>query len=219
MKRKIMFTCLLCACFILVLTTGCGKVQTYKLGEKVETDIIKLKLNNSKLSFALNSKYSSDYGTPIEYNPSNIASNYFVSNKGNTLVYFEFTIENIDRGSISLGGVDDVRFITVKYNNKNYKPSDSTDTAKFILENDSKYWKKYSVANILLFSGEVKTYRGYLNIPVEAKDLEDTFQITFSLPTSTGKKEKFTYKVTKEDRKNIKESKKIPLLDGSNKYE
>lgn len=218
MKKKILLVILCIVC--LLGFTGCGSEQTntYKIGETVETDKLKLTLNNSKLSFALNSKYSSDYGTPIEYDSSNLATKYYVANKGHTLVYFEFTVENLDRGSVSLGGVDNVKFITVKYNNKNYKPSDSTDTAKFILENDSKYWRKYSVSNILLFSGESKTYRGYLNIPVEANDLEDTFEITFTLPSSKGSK-KFTYKVTKEDRDNIKETIKTPLLDGLDKYE
>ncbi len=218
MKKKILFI-ILCVVGLLGFS-GCSlnQTNTYTLGESVETDKLKLKLNNSKLSFALNSKYSSDYGTPIEYDSSNVATRYYVANKGHTLVYFEFTVENLDRGSISLGGVDNVKFITVKYNNKNYKSSDSTDTAKFILENDSKYWRKYSVSNILLFSGESKTYRGYLNIPVEADDLEDTFEITFSLPSTKGNK-RFTYKVTKEDRENIKETIKTPLLDGSEKYE
>ena len=210
MKKKILL-CLFSIICILGLT-GCGKnanqkleeSKKYKLGESVESDILKLTLNKAELAVAL---YDSDvyFGTPKEYNTSEDAKNSYVAPKGHTFVAFTFKMENLDRTQRNFNNNTSVQYKDNTYEKK---------AQPLAYSNNNVVWKKYELSNIisiLLEAGETKFYRAYIDIPTDADNLEDTFELTFYLPTSDNSKEKkFTYRVTKEDRDKLVEE-EIPL--------
>ena len=93
MKNKILL--IVVAIAMLFTITGCGKTETYKLGDTVETDVVKIQLLGAKYTYALNRTMDSEYGLPKEYNADEDNGNPYVAGKGNTLASFEFYIENM----------------------------------------------------------------------------------------------------------------------------
>ena len=51
------------------------------------------------------------------------------------------------------------------------------------------------MGNLLAGVGEKDLFRGYVEAPFEPESLEDSFEIIFSLPTSDGSFESFTFVV------------------------
>lgn len=197
MKKKIFI-----GLFMLVVLfglTGCGNGETYKLGGVVESDILKLTLNKAQFAIALENTNGEEYATPKEYDADGDENNPYVAAKGHTYVAFTFTVENLDRSSVEFGGSFNDDFASVKYNGKKY-----TEEVIFKAEAENILdWKSYDSSNVLLLTGETMMYRAYIDIPVDVENLDDTFELTFYLPTSNGGTQEFTFVVTKEDRDNL----------------
>ena len=174
----------LCSCS----TSNITVKENNKLHSAVETDIFKLTLDNAKLSIALDT-----YGAPVDLDDYH----YYTAAKGHTFVSYSFTIENMDRVSQSLD-TSSYSFVTVKYNNSEY-----TENSKFAGKANNKFnWEPYWKPTISLNTNSSMMFCGYMDIPVEAQNLNDDFDITFSLPNAKGEKENFTFSVTEFDRNN-----------------
>ena len=202
-KRVLIIVALIAVLGIgLFVLTGCGnntdessneRNKTMKLGDIVETDIVKLSLYNSQLCIALdNTTSSNEMFKPKEYDATKDIKNPYVASKGHTLVSFTIKLENLDRGSLDLGGGFNSQFTQVKYNENNYN-----EKAKIKARSkDNIKWETYSSENILLLAGETYFYRGYIDIETDA-NLSDDFDIIFYLPNSKGESEKFNFHITK----------------------
>ena len=182
----------------------------YKLGESIETDIIRLTLENAQLAIKLNASgtatyeemqkgivhIDSDYFTADEYDASEDLGKAYVAPKGHTYVVMQYYAENLDRAGVSFEGSFDEQFITVEYNGETY-----TGTTVYGAESaDGLEWEKYDVSNVLLLAGESKHLRGYIDIPTDATDLNDDFNLIFSLPVSDGTTVNYRYQVCASDR-------------------
>ena len=184
------------------------------LGDVAETDVSRLTLVHSQLCIALNNATSeTEMFKPKEYDSTKDLQNPYVASKGHTLVSFTIKIENLDRGSLNLAGNFNPDFTQVKYNEKKYN-------SKAIIKAKSKdniTWEKYNSDNILLLAGETYYYRGYIDIETDA-NLEDVFEISFYLPNSKGKTEKFDFNITKNDLDNFVEP-EISLHDALTNFD
>lgn len=180
--------------------------SSYSVGDSVETDILKLTLENAQFAIKLNAtsygtyeqiqsgntNISDEYFTADEYNPSTDAGKAYVASKGHTYIVIECKVENLDRASVDLGE----RFLNVDYNNKKYKNLELTYGCN---STNGYEWKKYNSSNILLLAGETEYFRAYVDIPVDVESLEDEFELTFYIPNSKGKTEGFKYRVIGEN--------------------
>jgi hypothetical protein len=168
----------------------------YQLGDTVETDILAITLDYASFAIALERSYGDDYLMPKEYDATEDAKNPYVAAKGHTLVAIEYTANNLDRTSVSFDGSLVSQFISVTYDGQKYFPSTNY---KYCSENGAA-WEEYDGSNVLLFAGDQKTMRCYVDIPTDIEDLTDTFTLTFRLPNSAGDTEDFSFIVTEEDR-------------------
>lgn len=166
------------------------------LGEKAATDIVELTLDRADLAVALGNTQDETYYLPKEYSAEDDSDNPFVAAKGHTLVAMTYTLANLDRASVDLDGSFNPGFLSIGYNGESY----SGETHYGYEKEAGGSWEIYSSMNVLLSAGETASYRCYVDIPVEAADLNDTFTVTFTLPNSQGESEDFTYAVTAEDR-------------------
>ena len=201
----------LCACSEKVSElTGIEDLPESKLGEAVETDILRITLTKAQLAIKLNASssgtlsqiqsgqttLSDQYFTPEDYDPATDAGLAYVAAKGHTYVAIEFKADNLDRASVEFDGHFNDQFITVEYNNEKYN-----NETNYGCESLNGYeWIRYNSTNILLIAGEERYYRGYIDIPVDVSDLNDDFALIFSLPNSSGSVTKFKYVVKAEDR-------------------
>ena len=183
------------------INTSVSNTSTYKIGDSVETDIIKLKLDTAQFAIALVNTNGKEYGKVKEYDASKDSKNPFVAAKGHTLVAFTFTVENLDRDYVNIGNSFNGKFTSVKYNGQTYNTKE-----KFIAESkDGLTWKSYSSSNILLEVGATVKYRAYIDISTDVENLDNTFELTFYLPNSSGKTNDYTFIVNKEDREAVGE--------------
>ena len=204
-------------------------VAEVKLGDVIESDILRITLLDAQLAIKLNSSsfgtyeqiqsgnttLDDNYFKPETYNPATDAGKAYIAPKGHTYVAMEIKAENLDRASVGFDRpvMDNWQFITVEYDGKTY-----TGETKYGCESeDALKWKRYSVSGVLLMAAEQKYYRCFVDIPVDAKSLEDDFSVTFSLPKSDGSKQSFKYLVTASDRKAVAE-KEIPLEEAKYKF-
>ena len=184
------------------------EVVTYKVGDTVETDLVRLTLNDSALAVALNNSLTigtgfsidNDYFCPKEYVAEEDADNAFVAPKGSTLVFYELLIENLDRDYLELDNSfdSDGDFVTVTYNGATYSDSDFEEKEYGWIIRDvegEQDWDSTPVGNILAGVGEKDLFRGYAEAPFEPESLEDSFEIIFNLPNSDGSIESFTFVV------------------------
>lgn len=209
MKRLL---CLLTALCLLFCLAACGSTESTgeasptaapedttpakNLGERVETDILDVLLVNAEFTIKLNSSgtYSSsggshlndEYFTAEEYDPAEDAGLAYIAPKGHTYVAIEFKAKNLDRASVSFGE----RMFAVEYNGETYK--DLRTVYGCAKVDTDRYWSEYKYSNILMMAGEEKSYRCYVDIPVDVADLGDDFNLYVSLPNS--KKETETFK-------------------------
>lgn len=200
--------------------TEAVELEEHKLGEAIETDILRITLTKAQLAIKLNSSssgtleqiqsgrttLSGEYFTPEEYDPVNDVGLAYVAAKGHTYVAIEYKADNLDRASVEFDGAFNDQFITVEYNGNTYY-----EETVYGCESVNGYeWQRYNSGNILLLAGEENYYRGYIDIPTDAADLNDGFALIFSLPSSNGTTEQFKYVVTAEDRAEV-QSQEIPL--------
>jgi len=176
------------------------EVIKYTIGETVGTDIAAVTLDWAKLAIALENTWGDDYYMPKEYDAAEDSNNPYVAPVGQSLVAITYTIQNKDRASIDLGGSFNPTFITVDYNGETYKNDVKFGAEGFANEFGVPEWKQYSSSNILLSAGEIATYKCYTSIGTDAADLEDVFEITFTLPNSKGEREDFIFVVDAEGR-------------------
>ena len=165
----------LCAC-----GNSTGSAQKYQIGDTVETESVKLKLNNAKFAVALNNTLGSTYLEPKEYTDKDL-KNPYVANDGSILVYYDITISAIGRNSVS---VDNDDLAILEYRGKTYK---------------AKVGSNYSgnsdrVANVFVSAGETERVKVYFEIPVRAEVNED-FTIIFTLPDGTDAEQKFSFAI------------------------
>ncbi|WP_415928182.1 hypothetical protein [Slackia piriformis] len=183
-----------------------SEVVTYNVGDTVETDLVRLTLNDSALAVALNNSLpigtgfniENDYFCPKEYVAEEDADNAFVAPKGSTLVYYELLVENLDREPLELDSSfdSDNDFVTVTYNGTTYIGSDFEEkeygwTARDV--EGEQDWDSSPVSSLLAGVEGKDLFRGYVEAPFEPESLEDSFEITFNLPTSDGSFESFAF--------------------------
>lgn len=195
-------------------------IPVSKLGETIESDILRITLTNAQFTIKLNSSasgtldqiqsgqttLSDKYFTAEEYDPNKHSGSAYVAAKGHTYIAIEYKAENLDRASVNFDGSFNVPFITVEYGGNTY-PGKTTYGCSS--ENGFK-WVRYQSQNILLLAGEQEYYRCYIDIPTDVSNLDDDFTLVFSLPNSSGKVTKFKYHVKAEDR-TIIESQEISV--------
>lgn len=175
---------------------------TYKLGDTVSTDLVELTPSSVQFAIALENSvpFGNDitaaddhYLQPKEYNAEEDAKNAFVASKGNVLVSIEFTVNNLDRTSQYLGDNGDL--VTVTYGGKSYTEADSVEHGWYEVEEDHRSVSGTTIAYMLLMNEGPEAYRGYYEMPFEPSSLDDTFEITFNLPSVSGETVPFTFAV------------------------
>jgi len=191
-------------------------IPSFRLGEAIETDILRITLTRADLAIKLNSTssgtydeiksgkttLSDDYFTAEEYDPKTDVGVAYVAPKGHTYVAIEYKADNLDRASVDFDGpFYDGQFMSVEYNGDIY----NEDTNYGCRSINGYQWERYSSPNVLLLAGEEVYYRCYIDIPTDADDLKDEFSLVFSLPNSDGDVTKFRYDVRDEDRVAMKE--------------
>lgn len=175
------------------------ELKTYKLGETVQTDIAALTLDYAQFAIALGTTVGDDLMVAKEYDVQEDFDNPFVAATGHTMVGMQYTIENLDRNTLSLDGSFNGTFITIDYQGKTYI-EDTEYGSKGIQDESGNYnWDAYMSINILVEPGKKESYKCCKNIAVDVDSLEDTFYVTFIMPVSGGKTESFTFEVTSED--------------------
>lgn len=192
------------------------KVTKYAVGDTVETDLVKLTLNDACFAIALgnsfpigcdfmgNTAYGSGYSeleyfAPKEYSAEDDSDNPFVAPKGNILVYTEMTLECLDRDSLEVDDSLDDEFAVLSYEGEDYK-IDIFETLAMnkeygIRADTEGNWEQLGVSNLLLAPASTYTYRACYCYPVEPENLDEPFEITFQLPKSDDTTEFFTFAV------------------------
>lgn len=185
------------------------ELVTCKIGDTVETDLVRLTLNDAAFAIALNNSLpvgtsfsiDNDYFCPKEYVAEEDADNAFVAPKGSTLVFYELLVEILDRDYLELdSSFSDVDFVLVTYGDATYGGEDFEDKKYGWRVRDiggEQDWDSSSVTNLLAGVGGKDLFRGYVEAPFEPSSLEDSFEIAFNLPNSDGSAESFTFVVNK----------------------
>ena len=182
------------------------KASKYVVEDTVETDLVRLTLNNAALAIALNNSLhigtgfsiDNDYFCPKEYVAEEDSDNPYVAPKGSTLVFYELLLENLDRGYLELDTGSGSEFISVTYSDATYTGSDfkEKEYGWSVRDVDGEQdWDNGAVTNILLDAGIKELSRGYVEAPFEPESLNDPFEITFQLPKSDDTTESFTFAV------------------------
>lgn len=198
-----------------------------KLGNSIESDILRITLVNAKFAIKLNSSssgtlsqiqsgqttLSDKYFTPEEYDPKKDAGKAYIAAKGHTYVAIEFKAENLDRTSVEFDGSFNGQFMTVEYGGNTYN-----EKTNYGCESSNGYqWVKYNSINVMLLAGKEAFYRCYIDIPVDVENLDDDFGLIFALPNSKGSVSKFKYVVTATDRSEV-ESQEISVDEAINVF-
>ena len=182
------------------------EVTKYVVGDTVETDLVRLTLNNACFAIALNNSLDigtgfsidNDYFCPKEYVAEEDSDNPYVAPKGSTLVFYELLLENLDRDYLELDTGSGSEFISVTYNDTTYTGSDFEEKEYGWRVGDvdgGQDWDSGTVTNILLGIGIKELHRGYAEAPFEPESLTSPFEITFQLPKSDDTTESFTFAV------------------------
>lgn len=210
--KKITAFILLAVLCLSFASCGGAKGEAHKLGDTVSTDICELKLNYAQFTTALSNINDDKYFSPKEYDASTDNDNPYVAPTGKSYIAFSYTIKNLDRANLDID-IDSIAKTT--YNKKSvnkcepgayYLYSDKqVMSATGSLSTESKgNWYKNNADNMILDPSEKRTVRAYFLIDADVKDPKETVEITFSIPKSDGKKEKFTFTVTQSDRDSYK---------------
>lgn len=185
------------------------EISVHPIGESIETDILRITLKRAQFTIKMNSvstanysdgewtnvKISDDYFLADEYNAAEDAGLAYVAAKGHTFIAIEYEAENLDRTSVDFDGSFNTPLFSASYKGNDY-------TGNTVYGCDSKNglkWEKYDSSNVLLLAGEIRSFRCYIDIPIDVDSLDDEFTLYLSLPTSGGKIEKFAYDIKQED--------------------
>ncbi len=181
MKKFLSISLVLC---ILLSFAACSNGSSLKITESARTDLVEVTLNSAKLTKAVSNELDETCFLPKEYNPQTDKGNPNIAKSESTLVAFDIKMKNLGEKPIDL-----TAFIAVEYDGKEY-----VSPAKYGVESlDGKKWNLYGESSVVVAKAEEKYFRGYVTIPVDVEDLDNTFAITLHLPTSEGSNEKFTY--------------------------
>ncbi len=180
-------------------------VTYYHLGDTVSTDIVKFRLDDAAFAIALVNGGEKGF-TPKEYDPVEDQKNPFVAKKGQTFVFYEYTVENLDRAyqQMHVGN-----FVTIEHNEQlyntisrnkaiyYYKSCNHTDyfSKKQIIAEPYTWYMNLFGEDVALNTGEKQSHRVCIELNTEIANLNDDFIITFSLPTSSGEKMSFSYRI------------------------
>lgn len=197
---------------LVVCLTGCGsspQVQTYSVGDTVETDVAELTLDSASLSIAISdslttganapSPIEQDFGLPVEYDSSAFGQD--AADKGHTFVCVTYTVKNLDRTDKIIGSS---RYLaSVEYNGEEYESVfegvSSAINTRYALayNNDTGHFYTYTdrTRSNVVAPDETETIRAIVDIPVEIENLASPFKVTFSLPESNGESQAFTFSV------------------------
>lgn len=181
-------------------------VETYALGESVSTDLYALTFDYAEAAIALGNTWNDSYLTPKEYDAEDDNDNPYVASMGHTLVYFRFTVTNLDRTSASLYISS---LVTVEYEGETYTPTTNVKAEGTKDEYGLIDWASSGSINLLLDGNEELTCKAYLDLPVDA-DLNGTYTLTVSLPCSDGSTQDFSFVSDAEGRANA-----IALMDAA----
>lgn len=196
-----------------------GEVSKYVVGDTIETDLVKLTLDNACFALALgnslpvgcdfkgNTAYGSDYSgleyfAPKEYSAEDDSDNPFIAPKGSILVYVEMMLECLDRDSLEVDASSNDDFVTLHYGGSDYTIGDNSgsfasDNKEYGVRADTEgNWEELGVSNLLLTPASTNIYRAYYCYPVEPESLDEPFEITFALPKSDDTTEFFTFAVS-----------------------
>ncbi|MBM6676259.1 hypothetical protein H6A07_05820 [Olsenella uli] len=181
------------------------EIEKHAVGETVETDLVKLTLNDAAFTIALNNSLpigadfniDNDYFCPKEYVAEEDANNAFVAPKGSTLVFYELVIENLDRDYLDLDGFGTKsEFVAVAYEGETYTEFEEREYGWAIRDLDGEQdWDSTPVTNILASVGVRDLYRAYATVPFEPASLSDPFDISFTLPCSDDTTQTFTFAI------------------------
>ena len=167
----------------------------YSVGDTVCSDILQFTLDEATLAIALSNAVDNNYCSPKVFDAQKDANNPLVCGKGHTYAAFTYTIENLDRTNFN----GRLPFVSAKYQGET--SNKQVDGAQYIKSTNE--WRTtgnnptspvYSW-HFVLKVGETKTYRSFIDIPVEATDLTDEFELIVELPNSSGSTDSFTYLV------------------------
>lgn len=169
------------------------KVEYYKIGDTVSTDIIEFTLDEAELAIALSNTVDENYFLPKEYDPQRDAKNPLVAAKGHTYATFSYTICNLDRTNYN----GKLPFVTAEY--KDTTSNKQVDGAEYkgdtwITTGNNPTSPVYSW-RFVLDVGIERSFRSFIDIPVEADDLTDGFLLNIELPISDGTTSIYTYKI------------------------
>lgn len=183
--------------------------KTYVLGDTAASDILEFTLDNATFAIALGNVLDDNYFLPREYYAVKDAKNPYVASKGHTLVAITYTVNNLDRTGIAFDTLTEP-FFSVTYNGESISPV----TVYGYVRTDGGDWAKYdrSYSSMSLSTGEKKTLRCYLDIPMEAIVLTDTFDLTVHLPCSDSSTQDAVFTVTEEARSQY-ENQELSLED------
>lgn len=190
------------------------ELPKHVLGDTVETDLVKLTLDDACFAIALensidsydginvNWAYGSGYSdlayfTPKEYDPERDKDNPYCAPKGEVLVYAEMTFECLDRDHLEIDESSGDSFATLRYDGSDYTVADdSSDRPNKLygIESDAEEnWEQQSVPNLLLSPASTEIIRAYYCYPIEPESLDDPFELLFTLPASDDKSETFRF--------------------------
>lgn len=182
------------------------EVTKYAVGDTVETDLVRLTLNNAAFTIALNNELTigtgfnidNDYFCPKEYDVEEDSKNPYVAPKGSVLVFFELLAENLDRDYLALDEGPWSEFIAVTYDGNTYTEGDFEEKEYGWSVEDiegAQDWDSQPVSSLYLSVGVKELNRGYVEAPFEPSSLTDPFEIAFNLPRSDGEIDSFTFAI------------------------
>lgn len=183
------------------------QIQTYNVGEAVETDIAKLTLDKASLAIAYGDalEIGSTAASPIEQKfflpqePNSDESGQEIAAKGHSFACIEYTIENLDRVAKFPSDIEclaSVKLDGIEYESYSEGASDKINTEYGLFYNNMSghFFTNFDKRKgEIIAPGETVVVRVVLDIPVEQKELSSPFDITFNLPTSSNESEAFTY--------------------------
>lgn len=182
-----------------------AQITKLSLKETVVTDIVGFTIKKAKFSYYASAK-SSSYAKPIKKDDGGI----FKASTGRVFVCLTFQVRNYDRGNLdicnSVNNGWNLNF-NLGYKGKEYKlrsyDLNNKDGESFgislshsaVQKLDDYEWKTHDSSNEILDPDDWIDIRMVTVAVVEPDSLDDPFEVTVNLPTSSGKDEYYTYVV------------------------
>ena len=205
---------LLMVVILAVSLCACGNnAQVLSLHEKATTDIMKLQINSAELAFyAKSAQTSTSDGSTANIDeacaPLDSASGaYYKTNKGYTLLCLDFTLENLDRDTLEIGGSfpsvevsfevnQDGKSSKMRGYSLNYPEGMNSLNLEYSpMSFNGRKFMTNKTSNKIINAGStvrIKTV-GVLNF--ESVDLSAPFDLTVTLSNSSKRTEKFVYTI------------------------